>query len=134
MDIHIDHDADQPPYEQVRTRIAELAATGALTAGTRLPPVRQLATDLGLAANTVARAYRELEHAGLVETRGRLGTIVTARAARVPIEAQQAATRYVAETAALGIAPETALDLIRAALQLPDAALPMTPVTLQPRG
>jgi DNA-binding transcriptional regulator YhcF (GntR family) len=119
MDIRIDHDADQPPYEQVRTQIADLAATGTLTAGTRLPPVRQLATDLGLAANTVARAYRELEQAGLVETRGRLGTIITARAARVPIEAQKAAIRYVQHTTSLGISPETALDLVRAALQLP---------------
>jgi DNA-binding transcriptional regulator YhcF (GntR family) len=119
MDIHIDHDAATAPYEQVRMRIADLAATGELTAGTRLPPVRQLATDLGLAANTVARAYRELEHAGLVETRGRLGTVITARAARVPLEAQKAAVRYVAETTSLGIPPGTALDLVRAALQLP---------------
>jgi DNA-binding transcriptional regulator YhcF (GntR family) len=119
MDIHIDHDADIPPYEQVRMRIADLAATGTLTAGTRLPPVRQLATELGLAANTVARAYRELEHAGLVETRGRLGTIITARAARVPIEAQKAASRYAEQSRSLGIPPETALDLVRAALQLP---------------
>jgi DNA-binding transcriptional regulator YhcF (GntR family) len=119
MDIQIDHDAAVPPYEQVRLRIAELAATGTLTAGTRLPPVRQLATDLGLAANTVARAYRELEQAGLVETRGRLGTVVTARAARVPAQAQKAAVRYAAETTSLGISPETALDLVRAALQLP---------------
>lgn len=119
MDIHLDHDSAVPPYEQVRLRIADLAATGALPAGTRLPPVRQLATDLGLAANTVARAYRELEHAGLVETRGRLGTIITARAARVPIEAQKAASRYAEQSRSLGIPPETALDLVRAALQLP---------------
>ena len=119
MDIRLDHDSAVPPYEQVRLRIADLAATGALTAGTRLPPVRHLATDLGLAANTVARAYRELEKAGLVETRGRLGTIITARAARVPIEAQQAASRYAEQSRSLGITPETALDLVRAALELP---------------
>jgi DNA-binding transcriptional ArsR family regulator len=73
MDIRIDHDAAVPPYEQVRLRIAELAANGRLAAGAKLPPVRRLAADLGLAANTVARAYRELERAGLVETRGRGG-------------------------------------------------------------
>src|SRR4051794_19250074 len=108
-----------PPYEQVRTRIADLAATGVLTAGTRLPPVRQLATDLGLAANTVARAYRELEQAGLVETRGRLGTVITARAARIPAEAQKAAQAYARHTRRLGITAETALDLVRAALHEP---------------
>lgn len=56
-----------PPYEQLREQIAGLIATGLLQAGQRLPPVRQLAADLGLAGGTVARAYRELEQAGLVE-------------------------------------------------------------------
>ena len=119
IDIRVDHDAATPPYEQVRMRIADLAATGALPAGTKLPPVRRLATDLGLAANTVARAYRELEHAGLVETRGRAGTVITARAARVPAEAQQAAHRYAERARQLGVSPQAALELVRAALHLP---------------
>jgi DNA-binding transcriptional regulator YhcF (GntR family) len=119
MDIRIDPDSPTPPYEQVRLRIADLAATGALAAGAKLPPVRQLATDLGLAANTVARAYRELEQAGLVETRGRAGTVVTARAARVPVEAQRAAQRYAEQTRALGLPAEAALNLVKAALHLP---------------
>jgi len=119
MDIVIDADSAVPPYEQVRMRIAELAASGGLAAGTRLPPVRQLATELGLAANTVARAYRELEQAGLVETRGRAGTLITARAARTPVEAQRAAQRYAEQATALGLAPEAALELVRAALRLP---------------
>jgi DNA-binding transcriptional regulator YhcF (GntR family) len=116
MDQPIDHDSPVPPYEQVRLRIAALAAAGDLPAGTKLPPVRQLATDLGLAANTVARAYRELEHAGLVETRGRAGTVVTARAAGTPAEALTAARRYADTTRSLGLTPDQALDLVRAAL------------------
>ena len=119
MDIHIDPAAATPPYEQVRLRIAELAADGALAAGAKLPPVRTLAADLGLAANTVARAYRELEQAGLVETRGRAGTVITARAARTPAAAQRAAQRYAEATRALGVPAETALELVRAALELP---------------
>jgi DNA-binding transcriptional regulator YhcF (GntR family) len=119
MDIVIDADSAVPPYEQVRLRIAELAAGGALAAGTKLPPVRRLAADLGLAANTVARAYRELEQAGLVETRGRAGTLVTARAAATPAAAQQAAQRYAEQVGALGLSPQAALELVRAALQLP---------------
>jgi DNA-binding transcriptional regulator YhcF (GntR family) len=119
MDIHVDSDSPIPPYEQVRLRIADLAATGGLAAGAKLPPVRRLAEDLGLAANTVARAYRELEQAGLVETRGRAGTVVTARAARVPVEAQRAAQRYAQQTRALGLPAEAALELARAALELP---------------
>lgn len=118
MDIVIDADSAVPPYEQVRLRIAELAAAGSLAAGTRLPPVRQLAAELGLAANTVARAYRELEQAGLVETRGRAGTLITARAGRTPVQAQRAAQRYAEQATALGLAPEAALELVRAALRL----------------
>lgn len=118
MDITIDESSAVPPYEQVRLRIAGLAAAGTLAAGEKLPTVRALATDLGLAVNTVARAYRELELAGLVETRGRLGTVVTARAAGTSAQAQQAADAYAERTRALGVPPETALALARAALRL----------------
>jgi DNA-binding transcriptional regulator YhcF (GntR family) len=116
MDITIDAGSPTPPYEQVRLRIAELAAEGSLPAGTKLPPVRTLATGLGLAANTVARAYRELEAAGLVETRGRLGTVVTSRATGTSRQAELAATAYADRTRALGIPADTALALVRAAL------------------
>ena len=119
MDIVIDADSPVPPYEQVRLRIAELAADGTLAAGTRLPPVRQLAGELHLAVNTVARAYRELEQAGLVETHGRAGTLVTARATGTPQRARAAAQRYAEATAALGVTPQAALELVRAALRLP---------------
>lgn len=118
MDIIVDAGSATPPYEQVRLRIAELAATGTLPAGTKLPPVRALAADLGLAANTVARAYRELESAGLVETKGRLGTVITSRAAGTSALAQQAADIYATKTRSLGIPPETALALVKAALHL----------------
>ena len=116
MDIRIDADSATPPYEQVRLRIAELAADGTLAAGTKLPPVRQLAADLGLAANTVARSYRELEQAGLVETRGRAGTVITSRAAGTTPQARKAAIAYAERTRALGVPPETALALVKAAL------------------
>jgi len=76
-DIHIDAASAVPPFEQLRIRIASMAASGELPAGTRLATVRQLATDLGLATNTVARAYRELEADGVVATEGRRGTFVS---------------------------------------------------------
>ena len=116
MDLRIDHHSTVAPYEQIRLRIAALAAAGDLPAGTKLPPVRQLATDLGVAANTVARAYRELEHAGLVATRGRAGTVVTARAAGTPAEALQAARRYADTIRKLGLPADRALALVKAAL------------------
>ena len=117
MNITIDPDSPIPPYEQIRQRIAGLAADGGLAAGTRLPPVRQLAGDLDLAVNTVARAYRELEHAGLVETRGRHGTVITAEATRTDDRARHAARAYAERTRALGIPAATALALVKAALE-----------------
>ena len=73
--------AAEPPFEQLRRQVAAAAAAGTLAPGHRLPTVRQLAADLGLAANTVARAYRELEADGVIETHGRRGTFVASRAA-----------------------------------------------------
>lgn len=71
-----------PPFEQIRAQIASLIAVGHLGDGTRLPTVRALAGDLGVATGTVARAYKELEAQGLVESRRRLGTVVTSPAPR----------------------------------------------------
>jgi len=67
-----------PPYEQIRAQVSSLIALGTLAPGTRLPTVRSLAADLGIAAGTVARAYRELEQAGLIITGRRNGTMVAA--------------------------------------------------------
>ncbi len=76
MILQINLDDRTPPYRQIRDQIDALIVTGAMSEGTRLPPVRQLASDLELAPNTVARAYRELEQEGLIVTRGRRGTFV----------------------------------------------------------
>lgn len=76
MLIEIDADAGEPPYEQVRIQVRALIATGAIASGTKLPSIRQLAGDLGIAAGTVARAYRELESDGVVRSRGARGTVV----------------------------------------------------------
>lgn len=77
--IVIDLETATPPYEQVQTQVSSLIAVGELPPGTRLPTVRSLAADLGVAAGTVARAYKELEAAGLVTTNRRQGTVVAAR-------------------------------------------------------
>ena len=65
-----------PPYEQLRRQFADLIEAGVLGPGDRLPPLRQLAADLGLAVGTVARTYRELEAAGQVSSRRGGGTRV----------------------------------------------------------
>lgn len=71
-------DSGVPPYAQLRRRVVEARHTGELGSGTRLPPVRKLAASLHLANNTVAKAYNELEAAGVVETKGRAGSFVRA--------------------------------------------------------
>lgn len=72
----LDPTSDSAPYEQVRSQVAALVTGGDLAPGQKLPTVRRLAADLGLAANTVARAYRMLEADGVISTQGRRGTFV----------------------------------------------------------
>lgn len=91
--ISIDPDSPVAPYEQLRSQVSALVASGDLAPGTRLPPVRQTASALGLAANTVARAYRELEASGVVVTRGRQGTFVRSGAVDGTSERSRAAHR-----------------------------------------
>lgn len=74
--IRIDPTTTTPVFQQIVDQVVELLAAGDLVAGTKLPPVRTLAADLGVAANTVAKAYRQLEAEGHVETRGRNGTVL----------------------------------------------------------
>jgi DNA-binding transcriptional regulator YhcF (GntR family) len=100
-------------------RILDLTGSGRLAVGTRLPPVRALATALGLAANTVARAYRELEQAGVLATHGRAGTVVAAGSDVALREAAAAAAAYAAVVHRLGVPAGTALDLVRAAVGPP---------------
>ena len=118
MFVSVDPRAATPPYEQIRQQVVALAGSGALAAGTRLPTVRTLAGHLGLAVNTVAHAYRALEQDGVVETRGRRGTVVAARDA-VEAQAQQAASAYAQQARRLGLAPAEALRLVTIELGLP---------------
>ncbi|MCI3275583.1 GntR family transcriptional regulator [Streptomyces cylindrosporus] len=115
LKIHIDDSA--PPYEQVRAQISEQARTGVLPVGYRLPTVRGLAEGLGLAANTVAKAYRALESDGVIETRGRNGTYVAAAGSAAEREAASAAQAYVERVRRLGLGEEAALAAVRDALR-----------------
>ncbi len=115
--ISIDADSPVPPFEQVRTTLAQQMADRTLPVGTRLPTVRALAAELGIAVNTVARAYRELEAAGLVETRGRAGTFVSAAGDQRLSLAQGAAAAYADTVRALGIGRAEALEIVSAALR-----------------
>jgi len=79
--LEVDQELDTPLYEQIVARIEEAVATGRLDLGERLPSVRDLAAELGIAPGTVARAYSELETRGVVETEGAKGTRVAKRTA-----------------------------------------------------
>ncbi len=115
--ISVDAASGVPPYEQIRVGIAGAIQAGDMTVGARLPTVRQLAQDLGLAPNTVARAYRELEAAGLIETAGRRGTVVAATGDVVQQQAARAAATFALAIRGLGLAPEQGVALARAALE-----------------
>ncbi len=120
--LSVDPGSPVPVFEQVRAQLASLIEAGSLAPGERLPAIRQLAADLGLAAGTVARVYRELEQAGLVASRVRSGTVVSPRSrwrgARpaVPTSASPvdaAADSLVAAAGRAGLDLDAALALVR---------------------
>ncbi|MEB3372237.1 GntR family transcriptional regulator [Saccharopolyspora mangrovi] len=117
MRISVDPDSEVPPFEQVRSSIAERITSGDLAVGAKLPTVRALAAELGIAANTAAKAYRELEQAGLIETRGRAGTFVSDAGDQAAARAAEAAATYAQITQALGIPKSEALAIVQAALK-----------------
>lgn len=115
--LTIDPDSPTPPYRQLQLQIADLVRTGELAPGARLPTVRRLAGDLGLAPNTVARSYRELERDELIETRGRHGSFIAQRGTANQREAQAAAQAYVDRVRELGLTSDECIDNVHAALK-----------------
>lgn len=118
---HLDPVSAEPVFTQLRELITQRVADSELVPGDRLPTVRGLAQELGIAPNTVARAYRELEADGVLEGRGRAGTFVRAavaegRAASTGASARAAAQRYAELTRSLGLSPAEALGVVRRAL------------------
>ena len=111
--LRVDAQAGRPLFDQLRNQIIEAIRAGTLPPGARLPTVRELAGELGLAVNTVARAYRELEIAGIVETRGRFGTFV-ARADPSDIAMASAARTYLDVARGLGLGKDEALRYLEA--------------------
>lgn len=112
MLIRIDPDLSTPVYEQIVEQIVQGVRAGELVPGERLPSVRQLAGDLALAVNTVAKAYRQLEEEGHVETRGRGGTLV--RDELAPALPSRTAAEEFAQTARRGgLDLQQAIGLLR---------------------
>lgn len=112
--IRIDPTTTTPVFQQIVDQVVELLAAGDLVAGTKLPPVRTLAADLGVAANTVAKAYRQLEAEGHVETRGRNGTVLLEPADGSGAgEVGRAASAYLRTARRHGLDLEQAIGVLR---------------------
>jgi GntR family transcriptional regulator len=121
MILRVDSASAIPPYEQIRGQLATMIATGQLLAGRRLPSIRQLAADLGIAGGTVARAFRELEQGGFITSRGRHGTFV---ADQVPSSRRdrerallEAAGVFATQAVQAGVDPRRVLDRALEALR-----------------
>jgi DNA-binding transcriptional regulator YhcF (GntR family) len=115
--IVIDATSTEPPFEQLRAQLADAVSSGELVPGDRLPTVRKLAEELGIAPGTVARAYRELETAGVLETRGRNGSFVRGGDDPVREQARRAAEAFAAQIHTLHLDVDEALALAAAALR-----------------
>jgi DNA-binding transcriptional regulator YhcF (GntR family) len=119
MIASIDHGSSVAPFEQLRRQIVVAIDSGRMAPGVRLPSVRQLAADLDLAPNTVAKTIRELELGGYVETRGRNGTVVAYRAPKSEADLRRdlavAAASYARVVTELGLTRTEALVALEAA-------------------
>jgi|SRR5215469_7766255 len=128
--LSVDLNSAVPPFEQIRAQIAQQAAAGMLPSGTRLPSIRQLSTDLGLAPGTVARAYRELEVTGIISARGRHGSFIATGAQSAPAaeherasQLRAAAAEYARRAGQLGAEPGEAVLVLRQFLgEVPSAS------------
>jgi DNA-binding transcriptional regulator YhcF (GntR family) len=116
--IELQPEAKEAPFVQIKAAITHAIATGTLAAGDQLPTIRQLAGDLDVAPNTVARAYRELEEDGLVRQRGRRGTEVSAQRADASNDslARSDAEEFVRQARRRGLDASTILALVTKAL------------------
>ncbi len=115
----IDGSDPTPLYAQLERAIRVAIATGRLNVGDRLPTVRQLAVDLKINANTVAKVYGELERSGVLETRRGVGTFIRQEGARVPDTPDrerllvELADRFLAGAATLGFSADEAINFLK---------------------
>jgi GntR family transcriptional regulator len=119
MNIELDFRSGIPIYLQVVDRIKEMIADGHLKSGDQLPTVRALAAELRVNFNTVARAYRILDEAGVISTQQGRGTYILENPPPEVSEAMRSATfetltdRYLADATRLGFSPSEILSFLR---------------------
>ena len=117
LTLAIDRQGEAPVYEQVADQVRQRVASGALQPGTALPSVRQLAGDLGVNLNTIARAYRLLESEGFLVIHDRAGVEVAAPAGKVDRSARSRLVDQLQANLArlrqVGMTPEELLRVVR---------------------
>lgn len=114
----VNHDSTIPPYDQISLQLRMLIASAQLLPGTSLPPVRQLAEDLGVAPNTVMRAYDELERDGWVVRAARKSVAVAPNPPPAQEERQQRLTRAIAELLEMARLLNVSVDELYSAIHL----------------
>lgn len=121
IEFHLDGDSGLPPYLQVVRQVRDALRLGLLREGEQLPTVRELATRLAVNQNTVLKAYRELDHDGLVSSRPGTGTFVrvtltdAAIAAHEPL--RQDLTRWLTDARRAGMDAESIRALVTTTLR-----------------
>ena len=123
MEISLDFRSGIPIYVQIMDQIKHQIAGGALQPGDQLPTVRQMATDLRVNFNTIARAYRMLDEAGIISTQHGRGTYILAETSAedsTPLRRQaleELTQRYLEEAARLGFSTQEVASLFEASLE-----------------
>lgn len=112
----IDHNSVTPPFEQIKQYITQARNSGRFEPNYRLLTVRALAAQLGVAPNTVAKAYRDLESDGIIQTRGRRGSFVTGTAEGIERAGASAARQFVMNMRDLGFDADSIVRLVKKAV------------------
>jgi GntR family transcriptional regulator len=124
--VSLDFRSDEPIYLQIVRQIQELIASGALKTGDQLPTVREVATELRVNFNTVARAYRVLDEMGLISTQRGRGTYIWSEPTGESMRQvkqdglKEIAQRYLTEAEALGFTAQEALQMVDALIRSAD--------------
>ena len=118
MLLRLDSESGVPFYQQVVQQVKRLIASGTLAPGDRLPTVRELAAELVLNPNTVARAYQDLEREGVVETRRGQGTFACAPSSHLTRSERRGLIaglldRALVDARHLGLSPEDVIELLK---------------------
>jgi DNA-binding transcriptional regulator YhcF (GntR family) len=133
--LTIDRSLKDPVYEQVAAQIRQLVASGALAPGTLLPSVRQLANDLGVNLNTVARAYRLLKAEGFLIIKNRAGVSVAAPPTEIENTVKEELSDQLRVSIArlrqalrqAGLSPDELLELVQREIETPESRHPEEP-------